>query len=40
MTRYRQSEKPVAFEGICCDVETEKAIMVVIEDEEVWIPKS
>lgn len=43
MTRYgntRSREEPVAFEGVEVIRETERALLVLIEGEEHWIPKT
>jgi hypothetical protein len=33
------SEELAEFEGITCDVDTPKAILVTVEGKRVWIPK-
>lgn len=34
-----RSEDLVEFDGIACDVDTPKAILVTVEGKKVWIPK-
>jgi hypothetical protein len=33
-------EDEVRFEGVTCKAESERAILVEIEGEEIWVPKS
>ena len=40
MSRPCEDEDPVEITDVTCTRETEKALLCVIEQEDVWIPKS